>query len=267
MDASLDTMEGRPPCRPSFRARNADETEPVPPGRRSESAIHLALKRLAFLWAQENGYPVAALEISLPQCRYRADVAAYRPQRNGTLGHTVVFECKQSAPDLHRDDCRSAQTVARLESVYRRCRILEKHLRIHYPTLRTGESLFPEWDAHDFGAIDHRGYARVTRELAALQNQLRDGRKFEKLARYGCANLFYLLVPNELLREPEAPLGWGLLVEKEGALTLRRKPVWHDSSEDARLRILQKIAAAGTRRLNLQLALMPKMPGFNRKER
>jgi hypothetical protein len=97
-------------------------------------------------------------------------------------------------------------------------------LRIHYPTLRTGDTLFPEWDAHDFGAIEHRGYARVSRELAALQNQLRDGRKFEKLARYACANLFYLVVPGDLLREPEAPLGWGLLLEGGGCLTLRRYP-------------------------------------------
>jgi hypothetical protein len=221
--------------------------------RRGETAAHLELKRLALLWAQDNGYPIVALEVSLPQCRYRADVAAYRPQKNGTIGHTVVFECKQSAPDLRRDDCRSPQTLVRLELVYRRRQILEKHLRIHYPTLRTGESLFPEWDAHDFGAIEHRGYQRVTRELTALQNQLRDGRKFEKLARYACANLFYLVLPNELLREPEAPLGWGLLVEKNGALALHRKPVWHDSSEAARVRVLQKIAAAGTRQLNRRL--------------
>ena len=228
--------------------------------RRGETAAHLELKRLALLWAQENGYPLAALEVTLPQCRYRADVAAYRPQRNGSIGHTVVFECKQSASDFRRDDCRSPQTLARLESVYRRRQILEKHLRIHYPSLRTGETLFPEWDAHDFAAIEHRGYRRVTRELTALQNQLRDGRKFEKLARYACANLFYLVLPDALLCEPEAPLGWGLLVEKEGALSLRRKPVWHDSADAARLRVLQKIAAAGTRQLNRRLALAPAFP-------
>lgn len=227
----------------------------TPPKRHGETSAHLELKCLAFLWAQENGYPIAALEVSLPQCRYRADVAAYRPQKNGALGHTVLFECKQSAPDLHRDDCRSTQTQARLESVYRRRQVLEKHLRIHYPTLRTGDTLFPEWDAHDFGAIEHRGYRRVTRELAALQNQLRDGRKFEKLARYACANLFFLVVPNELMREPEAPLGWGLVVERDGALFLQRKPVWHDSPEAMRLRVLQKIAAAGTRQINRRLTL------------
>jgi hypothetical protein len=46
------------------------------------------------------------------------------------------------------------------------------------------------------------------------------------------------------LREPEAPLGWGLL-QKGGALILKRKPIWHDSTDASRLRILQKIASAG----------------------
>jgi hypothetical protein len=256
VDASLGkTLEERNACRPNFG--DTDGAAPIAPVRRSETAAHLELKRLAFLWAQENGYPMAAFEVCLPQCRYRADVAAYRPQKGGGLGHTVVFECKQSAPDLHRDDRRSTQTLARLEQVYRRRQILEKHLRIHYPTLRTGDTLFPEWDAHDFGAIEHRGYRRVTRELAALQNQLRDGRKFEKLARYACANLFFLVAPNELMREPEAPLGWGLLVESDSALRVLRRPVWHESPEQMRLRVLQKIAAAGTRELNRRFKLDP----------
>jgi hypothetical protein len=240
-------------AQPNEKAREALQRASPPQDDKSsprgETAAHLELKHLALLWAQENGYPIAALEVSLPKCRYRADVAAYRPQRTGTLGHTVVFECKQSAPDLRRDDRRSQEMLARLESVYRRRQILEKHLRVHYPTLRTGDTLFPEWDAHDFGAIEHRGYQRVTRQLIALQNKLRDGRKFEKLARYACANLFYLVLPGQLLREPEAPLGWGLLVEKEGALILKRKPVWHESSEASRLRILQRIAGTGTRQL------------------
>jgi hypothetical protein len=253
VDASLGKLEGRPPCRP----RIAEAERAQPPKRRGETAAHLALKRLALLWAQENSYPIAALEVTLPQCRYRADVAAYRPEKNAALGVTAIFECKQSAPDLRRDDCRSEEARARLDCVHRRRQILEKHLRIHYPTLRTGETLFPEWDPCDFTALAHRGYARVTRELGALQRQLRAGRKFEKLARYGCANLFFLVLPAALLREPEAPLGWGLLVEKEGALVLHRKPVWHDSSEAARLRILQKIAAAGTRLLNRQHDLSP----------
>jgi hypothetical protein len=145
-------------------------------------------------------------------------------------------------------------------TVYRRRQVLEKHLRIHYPTLRTGDTLFPEWEAHDFDAIEHRGYRRLTRELAALQRQLRDGRKFEKLTRYACANLFFLVLPNDLRREAETPLGWGLLVEQGGLLVLRRKPAWHECAEDARLRVLQKIAAAGTRLLNREQDLSPVSP-------
>ena len=236
------------------------KTDCAPPrslaaNRRGETASHRELKRLALIWAQENGYPLAALEVSLPNSRYRADVAAYRPQRKGTLGHTVVFECKQSRPDLRRDDCRSSKMLARLEAVYRRQEVLERNLRIHYPTLRTGETLFPEWDDFDFAAIEHRGYRQVVRELSALQNQLRDGRKFENMCRYRCANLFYLVAPNELTRLSEVPIGWGLLTASEGGLALARKPVWHDSSETARLRLLQRIARAGTRQINRHLEI------------
>jgi hypothetical protein len=229
--------------------------EAKPDRRGGETAAHRELKRLALIWAQENGYPLAGLEISLPKCRYRADVAAYRPQTNGTLGHTVVFECKQSRSDLRRDDARTPKMLRRLEAAYRRQQVLERNLRVHYPTLRCGETLFPEWDDFDFAALEHRGYRRVVRELSALQNQLRDGRKFEKLSRYGCANLFYLVTPNELMRLPEVPVGWGLLSALDGQLILARKPVWHESAEAARLRVLQRIAASGTRQLNRRLGI------------
>ena len=128
-----------------------------------ETAAHLALKRLALIWAQENGFSIAGLEVSLPKCRYRADVAAYRPQRNHSLGVTAIFECKQSPAELRRDDRRAGALEARLAGLFQRLQTLEKNLRVHYPTLHRGESLFPEWDGFDFIALNHRGYARVTR--------------------------------------------------------------------------------------------------------
>jgi hypothetical protein len=164
--------------------------------RRNETDTHVRLKRLALLWAQANGYSACAAEVSLPQCRYRADVAAYRPQPKQP-GVTAVFECKQALPDLLRDNCRSDETRERLRSVSRRRDVLEKHLRIHYPTLRTGDSLFPEYDSHDFSAIGHHSYSRVLREFTALQNRLSSGRKFESLVRFRCANLFFLVLPSE----------------------------------------------------------------------
>jgi hypothetical protein len=222
--------------------------------RRSETEAHVRLKRLALLWAQASRYTACAAEVSLPQCRYRADVAAYRSRpREQTV--TAIFECKQALPDLRRDNCESATTRERLRSLSRRREVLEKHLRVHYPTLRTGDSLFAEYDSHDFDAIGHHGYRRVLREFAALQNRLYGGTKFECLVRYRCANLFFLVLPNELFREAEAAPGWGVLVEANGSLTLLRRPAWHDNGEEARVRLLQRIAVAGTRQFNRAFAI------------
>ena len=44
----------------------------------SESPAHLELKRLALIWAQANGYPIVACEVSLPNLRFRLDMGAYR---------------------------------------------------------------------------------------------------------------------------------------------------------------------------------------------
>ena len=222
--------------------------------RRGESETHLRLKRLALIWAQAHGYSACAAEVSIPQCRYRADVAAYRP-RGHEPGITAIFECKQALPDLRRDNCCSAATRDRLRTISRRREILEKHLRVHYPTLRTGDSLFPEYDAYDFATIGHQNYRRVLREFTALQNHLCGGRKFECLVRYGSANLFFLVLPNELFREPKIPASWGVLVESNGELTLTRKPIWHDNAAEKRLRFLQRIASAGTRQLNRALGI------------
>jgi hypothetical protein len=221
---------------------------------RAETLVHARLKRLALLWAQAQGYSACALEVSLPHCRYRADVAAYRPKLSG-VGLTAIFECKQALPDLRRDNCCSAAIRARLETAYRRRQILERNLRVHYPNLRIADSLFPEFDSHDFAAIKHRGYARVLRELTVLQNRLFDCTKFEKLLRYRCANLFFLVLPTELFGETEIPVGWGALVESDGAISLARKPVRYENAPENRLCFLQRIAAAGTRVLNQQLEI------------
>ena len=229
--------------------------------RRAETDAHLRLKRLALVWAQTNGYSACAAEVSLPQCRYRADVAAYRSRlREQTV--TAIFECKQALPDLRRDNCETAATRERLRSLRRRRDILEKRLRIHYPTLRTGDSLFAEYDSHDFDAIGHRGYRQVLRESAALENRLYGGTKFECLTRYRCANLFFLVLPNELFRETEVPAGWGLLVQSDATLDLVRKPAWHDNAAQAQIRLLQRIAAAGTRQFNRAFAITREELGY-----
>jgi hypothetical protein len=221
---------------------------------RGETSRHARLKRLAFLWAQAHDYSACAMEVALPQCRYRADVAAYRPAPK-EIGSTAIFECKQALPDLRRDNCRSEAARQRLDAACRRRQVLETRLRVHYPNLRIADSLFPEFDSHNFTAIGHRGYARVLRELNVLQNRLYDCTKFDKLIRYRCANLFFLVLPQELFRDSEIPVGWGALVEVDGALALMRKPVWQEASAENRIRFLQRIAATGTRVFNRQLEI------------
>ena len=194
------------------------------------------------------------MEVNLPRCRYRADVAAYRsvPKQ---IGSTAVFECKQALCDLRRDNCHSETARLRLEAIYNRREVLEARLRTHYPNLHNGDSLFPEFDSENFSTIGHRGYARLTRELAALQTRLYDCTKFEKLIRYRCANLFFIVLPEQLFCESEVPVGWGALVESNDTLAVVRKPIWHDATVANRLHVLHRIAVAGTRTLNRQLSL------------
>ncbi|MFL6598088.1 MAG: hypothetical protein ACJ8KF_09040 [Chthoniobacterales bacterium] len=223
-------------------------------GRHGETTQHARLKQLAFVWAQTHGFSACAMEVNLPRCRYRADVAAYRsvPKQ---IGSTAVFECKQALCDLRRDNCHSETARLRLEAIYNRREVLEARLRTHYPNLHNGDSLFPEFDSENFSTIGHRGYARLTRELAALQTRLYDCTKFEKLVRYRCANLFFIVLPEQLFCESEVPVGWGALVESNDTLAVVRKPIWHDATAANRLHVLHRIAVAGTRTLNRQLSL------------
>jgi hypothetical protein len=194
------------------------------------------------------------MEVSLPKCRYRADVAAYR-QAPKKVVSTAIFECKQALCDLRRDNCRSDASRARLETICQRRQLLERRLHTHYPNLRNGESLFPEFDLPDFTLIGHRGYARLLRELRALQNRLYDCTKFDKLLRYRCANLYFIVLPEDLFRDSEIPVDWGALVEADGALILVRKPIWRETTAEDRIRLLHRIAVAGTRVINRKLEI------------
>ncbi|PYL67984.1 MAG: hypothetical protein DMF20_02010 [Verrucomicrobia bacterium] len=219
-----------------------------------ETERHARLKRLAFLWAQAQGYSACAMEVSLPKCRYRADIAAYRltPEK---IGSTAIFECKQALCDLRRDNCVSHAARQQLETICQRRQLLEKRLRAHYPNLRNGDSLFPEFDLPDLTVIGHRGYQRLLRQLHALQNRLYDCTKFDKLLRYRCANLYFLVLPRELFRDSEVPVGWGALVEVDGALTVVRNPIWHETTPEIHMRLLHRIAVAGTRVINRKLEI------------
>src|SRR5215217_8153224 len=140
--------------------------------RHGETTQHARLKELAFIWAQTHGFSACAMEVTLLRCRYRADVAGYRPEpKHGSqaacltrppgcqpdatahvrqasclpaetasqpvirIGSTAVFECKQALCDLRRDNCPSESARRRLEQICNRRQVLEAHLRTHYPNL------------------------------------------------------------------------------------------------------------------------------------
>ena len=236
----------------------------------SESEKHLALKRSAALWAQAHGYRMVAPEVTLPNSRYRADVAGYRPDRRSggvlAVGETVVFECKQSRADFLKDARSVSATISRLEELSERRRGLEDLLGMHFPNLRKGDTLFPEFDAYDFDKLSHKGYGDVMREIRILQKRLYEKTKFERLMTWRCANVFYLVVTPGILGEHEAPAGWGLLVQDEAeetddlenvedgaaSLQLLRRPTVVQCADSTRLELLQRIAAFGTRELNRQ---------------
>ena len=236
----------------------------------SESLAHLELKRLALIWAQANGYSIAACEVSLPNLRFRLDVGAYRPgvrrevRRDARLqvnrsrlaaavGVAAVFECKASRVDLVRDCRNGEQLRARMKLLLERRLTLERLLKVHYPSLRHGDGLWPEYDSYSLEQAEHAPYRKVLKELGTVSRQLHGETKMESLLKWQAANLHYLVVEPGLVETHEIPLGWGLLVRATGRLELLVRPEWREIEEATRLTFLHRVAAAGTRATNREL--------------
>ena len=216
-----------------------------------ETAAHQNLKRLAVLWAREMGYAAVAMEVHLPHSAFRADVVAYRragrPHRaDAEIGETAVFECKQARADFLKDSCATDEARRRLLDLDHRRRTLERLLKLHLPSLRRGETLFADYDTIDLRGMEHKTYRRVLRDIGVWQRRLFGKTKFDRLLRYRCANLNYLVVEPGVLGLHEVPPGWGLLVERSGRLVLERRPLWQDVDRAERLRLLERIAAKAT---------------------
>ena len=260
---------------PGPRAGAAPQ-QPVRRAHGSETAAHLLLKRLALFWAQKQGYHSCAYEVSLPNCRYRADLAAYMPAKGRikvrardpaapgatdrllacqTLGTTAIFECKQARSDFLKDSRSARETFGELKDLHHRRTELERALRVHYPSLRVSDSLFQEFQSHDFDGLEHESYKKVLGRVALLQGRLYNRTKFDTLMRYRCGNLFYVVAEEGIFQPHEVPLGWGLLVRRADGLELREKPVWQHLDEHERLALLHKIAACGTRALNREAGI------------
>jgi hypothetical protein len=251
----------------------------LPSAPRGETLAHRRLKRLALLWAQAQGFRIAALEVALPRYRVRMDVAAYRaerarvPQRDAELeterlvwkpkiGVTAIFECKSSRLDFLRDAQSMKMTLERLEALHDKRRKAEQELKLHYPSIRNGDSLFQEYETLDFGRPGYERYERVLREMRQLSGRLHGNTKFDRLARYGAANLFYVVAEPGVVFPHALPCGWGLLEREGEELALRMKPHWHDAAEEDRLHFLHRISMAATRAVNReQLSERPAASG------
>ena len=252
---------------------------PEPPPRRTgETMAHRGLKQAAYVWALHQGYRCAALEVNLPNSSYRADVAAYRPARRrvqeedaaslskrlvvrDVLGTTAVFECKQSRADFLKDSRAAQAIMAELARLADRREVLERQLKIHYPRLQRGDSLFPEYQTADLEHLEHAPYRQVVKRMECLHRQLYGQTKFEKIRRQGIANLYYLVVRPGIVAPHEAPLGWGILEVDFPAVppangqpipepVLAVQPVLQESWEHQRLGLLQRITQAAMRPLN-----------------
>ena len=231
----------------------------------SESEAHLRLKTLALNWARERKFTVFAPEVRLPNSNYRADLVAYRPgkkrlesvkvlgtrqtknRRTHQIGETAIFECKQARSDFLKDSQAAEKTRKELNLLLERRKTLDRLLKVHYPDLARSDSLFPEFQTFDLERSQNPSYLKVLKRIQLLQNRLYEKNKFEKMVRYGCGHLFYLVVEEGILSESEVPLHWGLLVRKGSELDLLIPPTHQDIPESTGLELLHRVAQSSSK--------------------
>lgn len=227
-----------------------------------ESQAHRVLKQAALIWAMEQGYRAGGFEVKLPNSNFRADVAACRLERPASyeceIGLTAAFECKQSRPDFLNDSKPEAESLDRLAALNQRREKLEQLVGTHYPNLRQGDTLFPEFDRTDLSEVRHDGYQKVVREIRTLEAAIFGRTKFDRLVRYRCVDLCYLVIRPSILQPEETPIDWGLLMPENEAcdldaenaavpkLQLVRKPQRIEAPETHRLELLHQLAVSGT---------------------
>src|SRR5258708_14346889 len=118
-----------------------------------------------------------------------------------------ILECKQSRPDLLRDIAEVDAMRHKLRVLQQRRAKLEELLLTHYPSLRAGESLLPEWDTFAGEFLAHDGYQRLLACIIRIQNQLQNCTKFAWITPYRLANLHYMVSPEKLMTWDELPPG------------------------------------------------------------
>lgn len=242
---------------------------------KSESIQHLHLKKLAMDWSLDQGFEIAVDEVRIPQSGYRADVMAYRrwtreldaldlagdglglqkkaidsfeSEKSMTdegkgPGFTAILECKQSRSDFLRDMGEWHELQMRLETLQKRKIVIERLIRTHHMEWTQRECLFPEMDPIDLDRAIHPTYLKVLKQISVLTKRKRKESKFDCLTRYDSANLLYLVVEPGLVKNHEAPAGWGVL-ERRGndQLELRLRPRWRTVPGKIRIQTLENIS-------------------------
>jgi len=191
-----------------------------------------------------------ASEVRLPLSNYRVDVAGYRPWRKMTRepGLSFAMECKQSRADFIKDAGCEAKAAAEASALSQRVGALRRLLALHLPACRAGQSLFAEYDVYDFSDWKHAGWARANLRLQRLERRLAGGVKFARIARYGSASYCWLVVEQGLVKaQSEIPLGWGCLQRVGDKLSVLKEALQLDSRPEARLKLLERIAAKAQR--------------------
>jgi hypothetical protein len=226
-----------------------------------ESPQHYALKQYALTWARTQGFAIAGVEISVPRlgCS-RLDAAAARTvpiSRGGPAlpPITAIFECKQSRADFLRDARCETTITQRLARLHELQALYEESMRTFFPTLRTGEGLFPEFDGFRFEQAGFEPYEAIVREIRTLTRRLHGQTKLGKLIRWNAANLCYLVVEPGVAKEHEVPAGWGLLMRTGEAVEVAQPATWHEVTDAHRWELLQRIALGNTRAVYRQLGI------------
>ena len=214
------------------------------------------------VWALEAGFGLCGREIRVPASNFRADVAACRKPVPGSAlpGETALFECKQARADLLKDSRPEKETRKQLALLRDRQLELEVLLARHMPSLRHGDSLFPEYDSLDLKGFRHDTIGRVRREAESLSRRVYGGTKFDRMVRYRCADFCYLVMTEGLSAGFAPPQGWGILVVEEDRLRLDRRPVRLDADPAQRLALLASIAQKGSMRMVPALPLEGLLP-------
>lgn len=128
-------------------------------------------------------------------------------------------------------------------------------MRVHFPSLRLSDALFPEFDGFRFEGAGFAPYDHLSRQIRRLSMRLHEQTKFANLLRWRAAHLHYVVAEEGVAQAHELPAGWGLLVRNGEEIELHEPAVWQEIPEAHVLDFLLRIAASNTRAVQRLLAM------------